>query len=71
MKKTFYIKSQEEMLSKIKAIGITFDANGKYINPRSLIKNRILLPCDNVRNWLGDESCAKCPDPCKDDEDEE
>jgi hypothetical protein len=27
--------------------------------------------CDNVKLWLGKESCDSCPNPCPDPDDEE
>jgi len=28
-------------------------------------KKIVILPCDDIPNWLGDESCKLCPSPCE------
>jgi hypothetical protein len=65
-------KRQEETINKVKKIGLMFDANGRYIpssrlaTSRFMTKDKVPLPCDDIPNWNGDESCKTCPEPCED-----
>ena len=47
------------------AIDSVKDAAGKFDAFGNL---KLKVPCDDIPSWLGAESCAKCPDPCKDSE---
>jgi hypothetical protein len=71
-------------LTEDKQMGDMFDRQGRYISRVRLLENKNVwgedvkpkpkLPCDDVPNWLGNESCINCPErniyPCKDDEEE-
>jgi hypothetical protein len=66
---------QQEKINRIKKIEMVFDENGRYITSsyrpkeigsRFMTKEKGHLPCDDIPHWYGNESCAKCPEPCED-----